>query len=223
MKRPSARFLFLWLLGTVASAELVRAQPGEAALRDEALRALKLAASFYHSKVASHGGYVYYCTVDLDQRWGEGKASPDTIFVQPPGTPAVGMAYLKAYAATGDKFYLGAAREAAEALVFGQLQSGGWAQVIHFAKPERGRLGWYRKARLGSWNVSSLGDGQTRAALELLMRVDRALAFKHADLHESALYGLDALLKAQYANGAFPQGWRGPIESKPVLKARFPD
>ena len=81
-------------------------------LRDEASRALKRAASFYREEVASHGGYVYYYSVDLRQRWGEGKVSPETIFVQPPGTPTVGMAYLKAYAATGDRFYLDAAREA---------------------------------------------------------------------------------------------------------------
>jgi len=191
--------------------------------RGEALWALKKAASFYRGKVASHGGYVYYYSVDLKERWGEGKASPDTIFVQPPGTPTVGMAYLKAYAATGDKFYLDAAREAAEALVYGQLESGGWTQVIHFARPERGRMGKYRKGWGGSWNVSSLDDGQTQAALEMLVRADRALDFKHADIHEAALYGLDALLKVQFPNGAFPQGWLRPVEPKPVMKARFPD
>src|SRR5207247_6051175 len=91
-------------------------------LRQEALVAMKQAASFYRGKVASHGGYVYYYSVDLQERWGEGKASPDTIFVQPPGTPTVGMAYLRAHAATGDRFYLEAAGEAAEPLVYGHLQ-----------------------------------------------------------------------------------------------------
>ena len=110
---------------------------------------------------------------DLKQRWGEGEASADTIFVQPPGTPTVGMAYLKAYEATGDKFYLDAARETAEALVYGQLQSGGWTQVIHFAPAKR--MGKYRNGKGGNWNVSSLDDGQTQAALQLLARVDRAL------------------------------------------------
>jgi len=195
----------------------------QATLTDEALRTLKKAVSYYHDKVASHGGYVYYYSPDLQQRWGEGKASPDTIFVQPPGTPSVGMAYLKAHAATGDKFYLDAARKAAEALVQGQLESGGWAQVIHFAKPHKGRVGKYRKGIPGSWNVSSLDDGQTQAALEFLIHADRALDFKHADIHDAVIYGLNALLKAQFPNGAFPQGWKEPVPSKPVLKARFPD
>lgn len=191
------------------------------ALRDDATQALKKAAAFYRTKVASRGGYVYYYTPDLTQRWGEGKATADTIFVQPPGTPTVGMAYLEAHAATGDAFYLDAARETAEALVYGQLESGGWTQTIHFAKAAR--VGRYRNGKGGNWNVSSLDDGQTQAALQFLARADRALGFKHAAIHEATLYGLNALLKAQFPNGAFPQVWTGPVERKDVLKARFPD
>jgi len=189
--------------------------------RDEALRALKKAATFYRDKVASHGGYVYYYSPDLQQRWGEGIPSVDTIFVQPPGTPTVGMAYLKAYAATGDKFYLEAGRAAAVALADGQLESGGWTQVIHFGPAKQ--LGKYRLRPGGSWNVSSLDDGQTQAALELLIHADQALGFMDAKIHDAAIYGLDALLKAQFPNGAFPQGWRDPVAAQPVLKAKFPD
>ncbi len=222
MPRSGLLWLNLFLLGALC-VEPLRAQQNDSALRDEALQALKRAASFYRAKVASHGGYVYYYSVDLTERWGEGEASPDTIFVQPPGTPTVGMAYLRAHAATGDRFYLDAAREAAEALVDGQLESGGWTQVIHFARPRRGRMGKYRKRRVGSWNVSSLDDGQTQAALAMLIRADQALGFQHAEIHEAAAYGLDALLKAQFANGGFPQGWRAPVQPQPVRKARLPD
>jgi hypothetical protein len=85
-------------------------------------------------------------------------------------------------------------------------------------------LGKYRLGRpAGGWNVSSLDDGQTQAALQMLIRADRALAFKHAGVHDAALYGLDALLKAQFPNGAFSQGWRGPADRHPVVRARFPD
>jgi hypothetical protein len=182
----------------------LHAQPADADLRKDALRSMKLAASYFRGTVASHGGYVYYYRLDLTERWGEGKTTPDTIFVQPPGTPTVGIAYLKAYAATGDKFYLDAARETTEGLVNGQLESGGWTQVIHFAKPQQGRLGKYRRRRGGSWNVSSLDDGQTQAALLFLVRADRALGFKHADIHDAVIFGLDALLKAQFP---IPQWW----------------
>lgn len=217
------QILFALFLSVTLAAASSFAQPTDTAQRDAALAAMKYAASYYRGNVASHGGYVYYYSLDLRDRWGEGKASPGTIFVQPPGTPTVGIAYLKAYTATGDKFYLDAARETAEALVNGQLESGGWTQVIHFAKPQRGRMGKYRKSGAGSWNVSSLDDGQTQAALEMLIRADQALHFKHADIHEAALFGLDALLKVQFANGAFPQGWREPSPRYPVMKARFPD
>jgi PelA/Pel-15E family pectate lyase len=211
------------LLSAALAAGSLRAQPAEPPSRDEALTALKRAAAFYRGKAASHGGYVYYYSPDLKDRWGEGRVSAETIFVQPPGTPTVGLAYLTAHAATGDRFYLDAAREAAGALVYGQLESGGWTQVIHFAPPERGRLGKYRKGKGGSWNASSLDDGQTQAALRLLVRTDRALDFKHPEIHESAGYGLAALLKAQFPNGAFPQVWVGPVEPRPVLRARFPE
>jgi PelA/Pel-15E family pectate lyase len=207
---------------TLCLAQGVQAQP-DSADRDQALRTMKTAATYFRSKVASHGGYVYYYSLDLKDRWGEGKAGPDTIFVQPPGTPTVGVAYLKAYEATKDRFYLEAAHEAAKALVAGQLQSGGWTQVIHFAKPERGKLGKYRKGAGGSWNFSSLDDDQTQAALKLLMRVDQALRFEDAELHEAAKFGLAALLKAQFANGGFPQGWQGPIDRKVATKASYPD
>ena len=218
--RSTVLSLILLLTSALGVASLAAQQP-DAALREEALNGLKKAATFYRGKVASHGGYVYYYTPDLKERWGEDKASPDTIIVQPPGTPTVGMAYLRAYAATGDKFYLDAAREATESLVYGQLQSGGWAQVIQFDPAKQ--VDKYRNSKGGSRNVSSLDDGQTQAALQMLIHTDLALDFKHAEIHDAAQFGLKALLAAQFANGAFPQGWIGPVDKKPVVKAKFPD
>jgi PelA/Pel-15E family pectate lyase len=212
---------FTRLLLATALAVPLSAQQPDAALRGEALKGLRKAATFYRGKAASHGGYVYFYSADLAQRWGEGKADAETIFVQPPGTPTVGLAYLRAYAATGDKFYLDAARETAEALVYGQLQSGGWTQTIHFSPAQR--MGKYRNGKGGSWNASSLDDGQTQTALRMLIETDRALEFRHAGIHEAALFGLKALLAAQFANGAFPQVWTGPVERKPVVAAKFPD
>jgi PelA/Pel-15E family pectate lyase len=212
---------FIFLLCTASPAGPLPAQSPDAQLAKEARQALGRAARFYREQVASHGGYVYYYSVDLAERWGEGKATPDTIFVQPPGTPTVGMAYLAAYEATGDRYYLEAAQETAEALVYGQLQSGGWTQTVHFAPANR--LGKYRNGRGGSWNVSSLDDGQTQAALQFLARADQALGFRHTAIHDAALYGFDALLKAQFPNGAFPQVWREPVPSQPVVAARYPD
>lgn len=207
--------------GFALLALILTAAAPQASLRDEAGQALKKAATFYRTKVARHGGYVYYTSLDLQERWGEGKALPDQIFVQPPGTPTVGLAYLRAYAATRDPFYLESARETAEALVFGQLESGGWTQTINFGTG--GRPGKYRGRPGGNWNASSLDDGQTQTALRFLALADQALGFKHEKIHEAALYGFDALLKAQFPNGAFPQVWTGPVAAKPVVKASVPD
>ena len=78
------------------------ASNAEPALREQAIAGMKRAAEFYRANAAAHGGYVYYTSLDLQQRWGEGKATPDQIFIQPPGTPAAGMAFLRAHATTGD-------------------------------------------------------------------------------------------------------------------------
>lgn len=215
-KRPWVSMILVW----ACSANALNAQQTTRELRDEAKSSLKKAAAFFQEKVASHGGYAYYYSEDLSTRWGEGKVSLETIVVQPPGTPTVGMACLKAYAATGEPFYLDIARSAAEALVYGQLKSGGWTQVIEFddaKKPPR-----YRD-RKGASRHSSLDDGQTQAALELLILADQALEFKHAAIHEAAAFGLLALLNAQFPNGAFPQVWTGPVVAQPVVKPRYPD
>lgn len=191
-------------------------------LRDQAVATMRKAATFYHSEVATHGGYVYHYSLDLKTRWGEGLATETQIWVQPPGTPTVGMAYLKAYDATGDRFYLDAAREAAEAIVYGQLESGGWTNMIDFNP--RGETAQYRNGKGRGKNNSSLDDGQTQSAIQLLIRTDQALDFEHKAIHEAAQIALNALLAAQFPNGAFPQVWdEDIIPDPPVMKASYPD
>jgi hypothetical protein len=190
--------------------------------RDDAEAALKKAATFYHTQVATRGGYAYYYSLDLKERWGEGVGTKDQIWVQPPGTPAVGVAYLRAFAVTGDPRFRDAARDAAHALVYGQLKSGGWTQTIDF-DPQGSRVALYRNGRGKGRNHTSLDDNQTQAAIAFLARMDQVLQFKDAAIHESAQVALDALLKAQFPNGAFPQGFTGPVAAHPVLKANYPE
>jgi PelA/Pel-15E family pectate lyase len=189
--------------------------------REWSVATMRKAATFFRTEVASHGGYVYYYSIDLKQRWGEGIATADQIWVQPPGTPTVGMAYLKAYQATGEKFYLDAATDAAEALIYGQLQSGGWTNSIDF--DPNGRVALYRNGKGHGKNNSSLDDGQTQSAIQFLVLADKTHGFKHNKIHESALFALDALLAAQFPNGGFPQVWTGPAEPQPVIMASYPD
>jgi PelA/Pel-15E family pectate lyase len=192
-------------------------------VRTDATAALKRAATYYRTHAASHGGYVYYVSEDLTKRWGEGEATPDQIFTEPPGTPSVGIAYLDAHAVTADRFYLEAARETGLALIHGQLESGGWSQRIDF-DPKGTHAGRYRngKGNPKGRNHSSLDDNQTQSSLQFLARLDRALGFKDAAIHDAAGYALDSLLKAQFPIGAFPQGWDAPVAAHPIKKASYP-
>lgn len=191
--------------------------------QQEVTMAMKRAAEFYREQVASHGGYVYFYSPDLKQRFGEGVASEDQIWVQPPGTPTVGLAYLEAYRATGDKWYLDAATETAEALLYGQLVSGGWTNCIDF-NPRGQRVALYRNGKGRGRNYSSLDDDQTQAAIRFLMQMDQAYQFQHPAIHQGVVVALDALLLAQFDNGAFPQVWEGPVDKElPRLKANFPE
>lgn len=213
----------------VMAAAVGFAGAGEA-FADEALRAraaevMAKAATFYRTEAASHGGYVYYYSEDLSVRKGEGLATREQIWVQPPGTPTVGMAFLEVHEATDAPFYLDAAVSAAEALVYGQLRSGGWTNLVDF-DPAGERRGDYRNGK-GSpkgKDFSTLDDGISQAAIRLMMRVDRALEFADGEIHEAAGFALDALLKAQFSNGGFPQGWDDvPAAGKPAGSARYPE
>lgn len=191
--------------------------------REQSIRAaMKSAAQFYHDKIATQGGYVYYYTTDLQQRWGEGEATADQIWVQQPGTPAVGLAFLRAWAVTKDPYYLTAATDAARALVKGQLVSGGWTHSIDFAANGK-NAARYRKMPGGPRDHSSLDDGVTQHALRLLMRVDQALEFRDAEIHEASEYAREALAKAQFPSGGFPQSWPRPEPTTPPTKASFPE
>lgn len=218
---------------------------------DEVKTALLRAVNFYHQNAATHGGYVYQYSADFKWREAEGVPDKDTIWVQPPGTPAVGLAMLEAYEATGEKLCLDSALEAGRALERGQLQSGGWYYSITFGKPNpfyrrdpKGKLqpdptpiaersakgGWdLWKQRKFEANLSTYDDDVTFAALRFLIRLDNALKFADAEIHDAALYGLQALLGTQFPNGAWATNFdrfpATPPDEKlyPVLPANLPE
>ncbi len=200
--------------------------------REDAAAALRQAVRFFSQDVSSHGGYLWRYSGDLSLREAEGRAGRETIWVQPPGTPAVGTAFLDAYEVTQEALHRAAARAAAEALLLGQLHSGGWPYRIEFDPAERsktnyrydtqwrrtpdpvtledgeGTQGWHVwRKRKYKGNVTVLDDDTTQAALRLLMRLDRVLGFEDERLHEAITYGLDSLLKAQYPNGAWSHNY----------------
>ena len=72
-------------------------------LRSRATEGLKRATNYFRKEVATHGGYLWRYSEDLSRREGERDATSTMVWVQPPGTPSVGLAYLGAFHATGDE------------------------------------------------------------------------------------------------------------------------
>lgn len=201
---------------------------------EQAGTALKRAVEFYHGKVAVHGGYVYRYSDDLTKREGEGKVETEKVWVQPPGTPSVGMAYLEAYELLGEDFLLKAARDAAECLIQGQLRTGGWRESIEFDPKERKKFVYRADSRSDldaerratkQNNHTTFDDDKTQSAMRLLMRVDQTLKFKDVKLHEASLFALDSVVKAQFPNGGWGQGYdEFPDPAKyPVKPASYPE
>jgi len=194
--------------------------------KERASEALEKAVRFYREQVSAEGGYLWRYSADLARREGEGKATDSMVWVQFPGTPAVGNALLRAFESTGGPLYLELSRDAAHALVRGQLRSGGWDYRIHFhATGRRGYNYRVEPPREKANNTSTLDDDNTQSALRYLMRMDKTLAFKDERIHEAVQYGLERLLEVQYPNGAFPQRYKTAPdpEAFPVKRAAYPE
>lgn len=199
----------------------------QAPSKQEVLQAMRKAADFYRHKVSTEGGYHYYYTTDLSYGRSESAEGLTQVEVQREATPIVALAYLDAFEATGDRAFLEHARAAAHALVRGQMCSGGWDYLIEFDPAKRGRYQYRADNNCGSGKrgVTNLDDNVTQAAVRVLARVDQALGFSDAKIHDAALYALDKLLAAQYPIGAWPQRFQEPPDPSkfPVKRASYPD
>lgn len=204
------------------------ARSEEPLTREQATEALHRAVTFFRTKVGVQGGYIYKVSADLTRREGEEKVGPTTAWIQPPATPAVGMAYLEAYRLTNDPQLFEAAVETGMALVNTQLESGGWDNQIEFGPEERRRCAYrvdkhadLRRLR----NTTTFDDDKSQSCLRFLMQLDRTLEQKNAAIHEAVAYSQDAFLKAQYPNGAWPQRYSEfpKAEDYPVVKASYPE
>lgn len=200
---------------------------GQTPDRDSVTDSLQRAVTFFRQHASAGGGYVFQLSADLQKREGEGKVDTMTAWIEPPATPAVGMAYLAAYRLCEDPILLEAARETADALVQGQLRSGGWGEKIDFAPKKRS---WhsYRvepKREQEGRNTTTFDDDKTQSAIRFLIQLDRDMDFKEPTLHEAAIFALDGVLKSQYPCGAWPQRFNGTLEDPdPNLdKASFPE
>ena len=209
---------------------------------DDARHALQLGTKFMVERIADHGGYAWVSSADGEHSHGEGVAGPNRVWVQPPGTPAVGMAFLLAHQATGDAIHLKAARKVGEALIQGQLRSGGWGYSIEFDEKARAKIP-YRVGPMGGkdnipkhkwpggWDVwrtrnhktnkTMVDDDTTASAIRFLASLDQALQFKDQAVHEAAIYAVESVLAAQYPIGAWSHSY-DRYQTQPASKTHYP-
>ncbi len=212
----------------------------DAAAYDEALaaeaRTVALrAARFYQSVLSLDGSYVWQYAPDLSARRGEGAVGPNIGWIEPPGTPAVGAAFLRLYEATEDPVLLNAAVEVGSILLRTQLLSGGWYLLIEL-DPD-GRARWCYRVRVPrledcaaiqgnkAKNRTLLDDDTTQSVLRFLILLESMVDAHVLDVRGAVLYGLDKLSEAQFPNGAWPiMSDRRPEnrEIKPVGRTTLP-
>jgi len=209
---PIAACVLMWIATSSRAAPM---EAGSQQLAAAAREAMARAVRYFSTEVAAQGGYLWSYSEDLQQREGEEPATVSQIWVQPPGTPAVGFAYLRAYEVTKEPMYLQAARAAAGALAWGQLACGGWDYRIDF-DPAASKQWYFRRdqeaseERQGRRDRATLDDDTTQSAVRFIMAA--AAATGDDKLHHAARCGLRFMLESQFSNGAWPQ-WYPLAES----------
>jgi len=198
--------------GIVVAMTLCLAQPAGLSrekLPAEAHQAVKSAVRFFHERISTRGGYLWWYNLKTGERAGEEKATDSQIWVQPPGTPSVGFAMLRAYQVTGDSSILAAAVDAGKALAWGQLASGGWDYLVDSSPAGDSRYYYRREAEAGKPRGkferagSTFDDNNTQSALRFLMVLDRLT--HDPEIHRAVQAGLELMKTSQFPNGAWPQ------------------
>ncbi|MEZ0471696.1 pectate lyase [Luteimonas salinilitoris] len=204
--RPLGSLLLAACLGVAGGAAAA-----DVPTREATLATMKRATRFMVEEVATEGGYVWSYLPDRSRQWGELEAYPSMIWVQPPGTATMGHLFLDAYHATGDAYYYDAARQAADALVAGQHDSGGWNYLIDTAGEDSLRK-WYDTIGRNAWRLeefqhdygnATFDDGGTSEAMQFLLRLylEKRDAAYRAPLEKA----IDFVLDSQYPIGGWPQ------------------
>ncbi|MGB2987035.1 MAG: pectate lyase [Phycisphaerae bacterium] len=164
--------------------------------RDAINRATKFLCS-----ITTHGGYAGIYALDLSERYSESlrnRIPPSKVWIQPPGTPAVGEVFLRAYRLTRDRTYLDAARNVGRCLAWAQRESGGWS---YLADMKDFRRDFKRPPRKPG--ACTFDDDTTQAAVTFLMHLDQVL--DEPWLSDAVELGLKHVRLSQFSNGAWPQ------------------
>jgi PelA/Pel-15E family pectate lyase len=163
--------------------------------------------------VSTEGGYVWSYLPDMSRRWGEAEATPDMIWIQPPGTATMGQIFLDAFHATGDEYYYRAAEQVGAALVRGQPRSGGWQYFIDFGVPGATRH-WYETIGRNAWRMEEFHYPADDATFDDAGTVEAGIFLLRLYLERNDPRWRPALDKAirfvldsQLDMGGWPQRW----------------
>ncbi len=175
------------------------------------LEAMKKATKFMIEEVSTNGGYLWHYLPDMSRRWGEMEAYDTMIWVQPPGTTSMGHLFLDAYHVTGDEYYYEATEKTARALIWGQLDCGGWNYIIDFAG-DRSLKKWYDTIGKNGWRLEEFQHYYGNATFDDDVSSDAArfLLRMYLEKMDAAYkYPLDKainfILESQYPIGGWPQ------------------
>jgi len=195
------------------------------------LTAMQQATAYFRSNLSMAGGYASAWSRDLKESHTENRKGPALISIQPPGTPNIGLAMLDAYLENGDPLFLQGAEEAASALDWCQLASGGWTSEFSFELQHARRYHYRRDVDAGDLEPgkrsarSSLDDNKTQSAIRFLLEFANSEAGRDVPgVRRTLDFALDGLLAAQAPNGGWPQHFSGPADADlPVIAAGFPE
>jgi PelA/Pel-15E family pectate lyase len=207
---PNIRFFATLSLSILLCAG-ASAQSRRDEVRQQALDAMKRATVFMMDSVSTRGGFVWSYLPDLSRRWGEMEATPTMVWAQPPGTPSMGHLLLDVYHATGDEYYYRMAERVTNALIWGQLPSGGWNYMFDFAG-EASLKKWYETIGQNGWRLEefqhyygngTFDDGGTASSANLLLRM---YVEKYDPRFKPALdAAIRFVIESQYPIGGWPQ------------------
>ena len=184
---------------------------------ESVLSAMKRATKYMMEVASYEGGFVWSYLPDYSRQWGELEARRTMVWLQPPGTPAVGHLMLNAYHATTDEYYYQCAKKIADVLMKGQLPCGGWNYVFDL-EGEEALKQWYATIGKQAWRLeefqhyygnATFDDGGTMQAAEFFLRMYLEEKTKTKDgnnrYEEPLNKAIRFVLDSQYDNGGWPQ------------------
>lgn len=206
MKRNRIFLVFVLLLASVSSF----AANNKKLTNADVLASMKKATEYMMNTVSYNGGFVWSYLPDFSRQWGEMEAKRTMVWTQS-STPEVGHVLLDAYHATGDEYYYEMAKKVANALIWGQLDCGGWNYCFDFAG-EESLKDWYATVGANGWRLEEFQHYYGNATFDDSASTDcgkfllRVYAEKYDPIYLPPLEKfLNFVLESQYPCGGWPQ------------------